>query len=133
MFLIFLALACLVAINAWTIWIAATRRGVVQAYWALSGSFMGIGLMAVIGVFAFPGLLQLDPTSGEMPPAFGLGFGLVVIGLTGVAIGAAMMGLARLWRRKRAASALAAATADGADAPSGGTPLGTPIGTARDA
>ncbi|WP_298376805.1 hypothetical protein [Azospirillum sp.] len=129
MFLIVLALACLVAINAWTIWIAATRRGVVQAYWALCGSFMGIGLMAVIGVFAFPGLLQLDPTSGEMPPAFGLGFGLVVIGLTGVAIGAAMMGVARLWRRKHAATSQTAATAVGADAPSGGTPLGT----ARDA
>jgi hypothetical protein len=129
MFLIVLALACLVAINAWTIWIAATRRGVVQAYWALCGSFMGIGLMAVIGVFAFPGLLQLDSTSGEMPPAFGLGFGMVAIGLTGVAIGVALMGLARLWRRKRVATGQTAATAEGADAPSGGTPLET----ARDA
>jgi hypothetical protein len=128
MFLIFLALACLVAINAWIIWIAATRRGVVQAYWALCGSFMGIGLMAMIGTVAFPGLLETpDSTSGEMPPAFGLGFQMVQFGLAGAAVGLALMGVTRLWRRKRQATAQTATTSERADASSR-----TPSETARD-
>lgn len=109
----------LVAVNAWAIWIAANRRGLAQAYWALSGSFMGIGLMAALGILFLTPIVERDtpgPISGEMPPAFGLGLGLIALGLSGVALGAVVMLLARLWRKRKAAMA-ANATDNGVDGP----------------
>ncbi|MFD1627865.1 hypothetical protein [Azospirillum griseum] len=107
----------LVAVNAWAIWIAANRRGLVQAYWALSGSFMGIGLMGALGILFLTPIVERDtpgPISGEMPPAFGLGLGLIALGLSGVVLGAVLMLLTRLWRKRKAAQA-ANATGNGVD------------------
>ncbi len=75
-------------------------RGPARFYWVACAAMFGLGIAATLLIVLVPVATPDDngEISGEMPPAFGLGLLLAVIGLGGIALGAAVALLRRLWR-----------------------------------
>ena len=82
-------------------------RGRGRLYWLACRLLVAMGIAGLVLVIAFPPE-RFDAEGhliGEMPPAFGLAFAMVEIGLLGILAGLAWTGLGWLWRRRRHKSA----------------------------